>query len=668
MCGIFGVRLQSSDEHEPGSYLARMAGQLRHRGPDQTGGLVDLPHGLAMGASRLSIIDVAGGRQPIQNEDGRVSAVFNGEIFDHQEHILSLSRKGHRFRTRCDSEVIVHAYEEYGPDFIQHVNGQFAIALWDRDREQLWLFRDRFGICPLFYAWDPKGNFIFASEAKAIFATGLVTPRLDPRGVDQIFSFWTNVPGATCFEGVHEVRAAHSLKVDGAGGSEERSYWSLADAALARAEAPVADREATLDRVAEELGRSVRRRLVADVPVGVYLSGGIDSSVLTYLAHQEIGSDVRTFSVEFEDPLFDESEAQAELRRFLDLRNHASVRIRYRDIGDHFPAVVYHAERVLFRTAPIPLYLLSRQVNRHGMKVILSGEGSDEIFWGYPLFKEAKVRRFWRKNPQSRSRPRLLERIFPFMPQYSRRYVHLLIDSYRRSLDFSGPLDTHRTRFTSCAHQKKFYSRDLHARLNGYNALEDLETSLREDLEKVNYLQSAQLIEQATLLTGYLLCSQGDRMSMAHSVEARFPYLDHEFAAYLFALPDDFKLFGLKDKWALRKSFAGRLPDSVVNRPKHPYQAPDVKGFLYEYGTEAEYLGELLSPEQLEATGFFDPKVVAQFLQKLRTVSAERFSTQDNMALVQLLSTQLLSLQFERRFRGGAGSPPCDFPVAVTRE
>ena len=649
------------------NYLAPMADRLRHRGPDQTGGLVDVPHGLAMGASRLSIIDLAGGRQPIENEDGQVAAVFNGEIFDYHEHIRSLSQKGHRFRTHCDSEVIVHAYEEYGPDFIQQLNGQFAIALWDRAREQLWLFRDRFGICPLFYAWDSKGNFVFASEAKSIFATGLVLPRLDARGVDQIFSLWTNLPGFTCFEGVREVKAGHGLRIDRAGGWQERPYWSLATAALTRAEGSAADRRAALDRVAEELDQSVRRRLVADVPVGVYLSGGVDSSILTYLAHRNVGSDIRTFSVEFDDPLFDESRSQTEVRQFLDLRNHSSVRIRHRDIGTHFPAVVYHAERVLFRTAPAPLYLLSQEVNRHGMKVILSGEGADEIFWGYPLFKEAKVRRFWRRNPDSASRPRLLERIFPFMPQYSRRYVHLLIDSYRRSLDFSGPLDTHRTRFASCAHQKKFYSRDLRARLNGYDALEDLEVSLRDDLEKVNYLQSAQLIEQATLLTGYLLCSQGDRMSMAHSVEARFPYLDHELVASLFALPDDFKLFGLNDKWALRKSFAGRLPDSVVNRLKHPYQAPDVKGFLYEDGTEVEYLGELLGPRRLEETGFFDSKVVDRFLHKLRTVSVERFSTQDNMALVQLLSTQLLSARFEGGLGGGPREPRGDFPVTVKR-
>lgn len=648
MCGIFGVKFGAqADETAARGWLARMAAALRHRGPDDVGAVVDGPGGLAMGAARLSIIDLAGGAQPVQSEDGQVWAVFNGEIFDYQDHIAVLTRRGHRFRSRCDSEVVVHAYEEYGPDFVHQLNGQFAIALWDRRREHLWLFRDRFGIVPLVYAEDGRGGVVFASEAKAIFASGLVTARLDPGGIDEVFSFWTNVPGHTCFVGVRELKPGHCLRIDRHGASWERSYWSLTAAALAHAVTESPDPAALLPRVADELARAVRRRLVADVPVGVYLSGGVDSSILAYLARREVEEGLRTFSVEFEDPIFDESGQQHEVRRSLGLDHNTAVRIRYRDIGEHFPDVVYHAERVLFRTAPVPLYLLSREVHQNGMKVVLSGEGADEIFWGYPLFKEAKVRRFWRRQPLSFRRPRLLERIFPFMPQYSRRYIHLLIDSYRRTLDFSGLLDTHRVRFASCGHQKKFYSADFLSRLDGYRALDALEVAVKDDLEKANYLQRAQLLEQATLLAGYLLSSQGDRMAMAHSVEARVPYLDHELVTWVFGLPDELKLFGLRDKWVLRKAFAPALPAGIVGRSKHPYQAPDVKGFFYGTGGEADYVAELLSPGRLEATGCFDAKVVTHFLQKLRTTSPDRFSTQDNMALVQILSTQLLSVQYE---------------------
>jgi asparagine synthase (glutamine-hydrolysing) len=327
--------------------------------------------------------------------------------------------------------------------------------------------------------------------------------------------------------------------------------------------------------------------------------------------------------------------------------------------------VVYHTERVLFRTAPLPLYLLSRHVQAAGVKVVLTGEGADEIFWGYPVFKEAKLRQFWRRNPQSTWRPLLLERIFPFMPQYSHRYIHLLIDSYRRSLPDSGMLDTHWSRIASCRHQKKFYSREFKDRLDGYDALGEFESSLREDLEQVEYLRRAQLVEQATLLAGYLLCSQGDRMTMAHSVEARFPYLDHEFAGFAFSLPDQVKLFGLKDKWILRKSFADKLPPAIVQRPKHPYQAPDVKGFFYADGTEADCVGQALSRSAVEQSGIFEWKVVDQFLHKVRTVSADRFSTQDNMALVQLLSTQLLSAQFERGFQRMREPAMTSFPITI---
>lgn len=665
MCGIFGYRFIPGHEEEHRERLLHMASVLRHRGPDQEGGVIDPKHDLALGACRLAIIDVRGGSQPVSNETGDIWAVVNGEIFDYLEHRKILSQAGHRFRSACDSEVIVHAYEEYGPDFVERIDGQFVIVIWDRREGVLWLYRDRFGICPLHYARTPDGGFIFGSEAKAIFSLKIMEPKVDGRALDQAFSYWTNAPGHTCFEGVREIRPAHRLRLDRNGILHEERYWSLPESAAAQRQSRSLDPDDIEQQIREEVTTAVQSRLVADVPVGVYLSGGIDSSIITLLARETVGPDLQTFSVEFEDPVFDESEFQEIVRHALALKNHCALRITARDIGVHFPTAVYHAERILFRSAPVPLLLLSKEVRNRGIKVILSGEGADEVFWGYPLFKEAMIRRYWRRNPTSKVRPRLLERIFPFMPQYSGRYVQLLIESYRRTLDYSGPLDTHVTRFASCAHQKKYYAPAFRASLHGYDPITHLQEALGNDLEQVNYLQRAQIIEQETLLSGYLLSSQGDRMSMAHSVEARIPYLKHSLVTAAIALPDHNKLLGLKDKRILRKAFGDSLPSSIAGRIKHPYQAPDVKAFFYDNGQEADYVDELLHRKRLEDTGFFDPAVVAQFLKKVRTTPAERFSTQDNMTIVLLLSTQLLALHFSRQIERNLVLHPSTFHVSL---
>ena len=406
MCGIAGILTNSSQNPPERAELAAMIATLHHRGPDGTGQLIDGAIGLAH--ARLSIIDIAGGQQPIHNEDLTVQVVFNGEIFNYVELRGELVERGHRFYTHSDTEVIVHLYEEHGERFVDHLNGQFAIALWDSRRQRLVLVRDRTGIRPLFYT-EAAGRLVFASEVKALFALPEVRRSLDARALAEICTYWSPLAPRTAFEGVSSLPPGHVMVVEGNVRRLHRYWdWTFPDAQTGSADQdrPEAD---YADELRELLIDSVRLQLRADVPVGAYLSGGLDSSIVTSIIRNFSDTPLRTFSLTFEDAEFDESAYQQELVDYLGTK-HTSIRCTRGDIAASFPRTILHTESPIVRTAPTPLMLLSGHVREAGYKVVLTGEGADEVFGGYDLFKEAKIRRFWARSPNSVSRPRILER------------------------------------------------------------------------------------------------------------------------------------------------------------------------------------------------------------------------------------------------------------------
>ncbi len=621
-----------------------MAGALHHRGPDEFGVYRDGRAGLAH--ARLSIIDLATGQQPLCNEDETLWVSFNGEIFNYLELRPELEKLGHRFRTHSDTEVIVHAYEAWGDKAFARFNGQFAIALWDAKAGRLTLARDRVGVRPLYHC-EHAGRLYFASEVKAIFAAGPAIRRaFDPVGLDQTFTFWAVVAPRTVFAGVSEVPPGHVLTVDvGAGAPDARPaprpFWQASyDKTFSGS---VDD---AVDAVRAALERATALRILrADVPVGSYLSGGLDSSLVAALGVAAKGDRLRTFSMRFEDAEYDETEQQRAVVAHLHTE-HSEIVVSRGDIAAAFPQVVAHTERPILRAAPAPLYLLSKLVRESGIKVVLTGEGADEMFAGYDLFREAKVRRFWARQPASRLRPRLIERLYPYLQRSPVSQQAMAKQFFGQNLaGAAAPGFSHDLRWRTTAALKRLFAVGLRDKLSGYDARGELLASLPEEFKRWSSLGQDQYLEVRTLLSGYILPSQGDRMLMAHSVEGRFPFLDADVMQLANSLPDEHKLRVLDEKHVLKRVAAGRIPASIAARKKQPYRAPDALSFV---GSDVPaWIEEALSDSAVREAGVFEPGQVKALWRKCKARGDEsQFSNADNMAIVGVLSTQLLHQHF----------------------
>lgn len=639
MCGIVGtVHFDGSPPER--QLLHRMVGAIRHRGPDAAGVRVEGAAGLAH--ARLSIIDLRGGSQPMSNEDGSLWVTFNGEIFNYLELRETLLAKGHRFATRSDTEVILHAYEEYGEECVRQFNGQWAFGVWDSRRKTLFLSRDRLGVRPLYYT-TAGDKFLFASEVKALLQHPEVARGLDPVGLDQVFTFWSTLPPRTVFQGVSELPPGHNLVLRD---RELRvtQYWQLSYDRCGPAMPEAEHAERLLDLLTD----ATRLRLRSDVPVGAYLSGGLDSTVTTALARRATTGPLRTFSITFDDAEFDESYFQHLAVDFLQT-DHEVIHCRLEDIGQVFPDVIWHAERPVLRTAPAPMVLLAELVRNEGFKVVLTGEGADEMLGGYDIFKEAKVRRFWAARPESEFRARVLERLYPYLPNlqaqplaYRKAFFHV------RPEDLASPWFSHLPRWELTARLKLFFSPAMRAELADHDACAECLAALPAAYARWHPFCQAQYLESTTLLPGYILSSQGDRMAMAHGVEGRYPFLDHRVAEFAAALPPRMKMRGLDEKHLLKRAAAGLVPSAILARTKQPYRAPDAKCFFSSSGGRGmpAYVEELLSPRRIRDDGVFQPEAVERLVRKVR--AGRSIGVKDNMALVGILSTQLLIDRFLR--------------------
>ncbi len=615
-----------------------MVAALHHRGPDGQGVLVEGPVGL--GHARLAIIDLEGGAQPLGNEDGSIQVVFNGEIFNYLELRADLVKRGHVFRTASDTEVLVHLYEELGDDFVRELNGQFAIALWDGRRRRLLLARDRVGIRPLYWT-RTEGRIAFASEVKALFALPSVPRRLDAAGLASVFSLWSVLPPGSVWEGVETLAPGHLLAVD-AGGTKLIRFW---DWPFGAEPAPERRDEDWVDELRHLLVDAVRLQLRADVPVGAYLSGGLDSSIITTIIRRRTETPLRSFSLTFEDAEFDEREHQQALVARLGT-DHSSIEAGKAGIAAAFPRMVRHAESPVVRTAPVPMMLLADSVRAAGYKVVLTGEGADEAFGGYDLFKEAAIRRFVARAPGSKWRGALLGRLYPYLAHSPAAGRAMTQGFFASGLDKAGtPAFAHALRIATTRRALAFLHPDWRARAEAFNAEQALAAAVPADFARWPALARDQYVEAHTLMSGYLLSSQGDRMAMAASIEARFPFLDHRVLEFACRLPPRLKLAGLHEKVILRRAFGSELPPSIGQRTKQPYRAPDSACF-FEAGRLREETSELLSPASLADAGLFDAGAVAKLVEKCRSGRAIGFG--DNMAFVGIVSTMWLQRQFVR--------------------
>ncbi|HYM87202.1 MAG TPA: asparagine synthase (glutamine-hydrolyzing) [Pseudoxanthomonas sp.] len=653
MCGIAGFHGPDVNAGNARPLLERMIGTLAHRGPDGYGFHVEPGVGLAH--ARLSIIDLATGDQPIHDESRKVWTVFNGEIFNYVELRTALQAQGHRFYTQSDTEVIVHLYRRYGDRFVEHLNGQFAIALWDSERQRLVLARDRAGIRPLFHT-RRHGRTWFASEVKALLAVLPECAALNPLGLVQTLTYWSATDPDTVYAGVQSLPPGCMLCIENDGSETLKRYW---DWTFPAAEETSPARETrTVDEAVAELREllvdAVRLQLRADVPVGAYLSGGLDSSGLVALIRGFTDTPVRTFSVAFEDGEFDESAHQSAMVRHLGTE-HSMLRCSRRDIGEAFPRLVRHAETPVLRTAPVPLMLLADSVRTHGYKVVLTGEGADEVFGGYDIFKEAKVRRFWAKDRASRLRPRLLERLYGYLensPVRNPAFAQSFFGQGMQHID--RPIFAHAPRWATSQRALAFLSPELLASVGPWDPLDAYERTLPAEIMSWSPLARDQYVEAKSLLAGYLLSSQGDRVAMASSIEGRFPYLDHRVIEFANRLPPSFKIRGLTEKYLLRRALADLLPADIVNRTKQPYRAPDSQSFFFD-GKPLDYVAELMGADRIRAAGYFDAAAVGRLFEKCRAGRATGFA--DNQAFVGVLSTMLLHDEMKGSITRAATGP-----------
>lgn len=638
MCGIAGCI--DRKDRIAGEIINRMLSRIHHRGPDECGIYID--GNVGFGSVRLSIIDLAGGQQPIPNEDLTLWIVFNGEIFNYIELREELQKKGHKFRTKSDTEVILHLYEEYGENCVSQLNGQFVFSIWDKSRQELFLARDRVGIRPLFYHYS-SDLFVYGSEIKAVFEYPKVNRTISWQGLDEVFTFWSTLTPNTVFEGIKECPPGHFMKFS-AGELTIKKYW----------EPVFAPKDnyfkGSLNEAAEEFEAlfedAVRIRLRADVQVAAYLSGGLDSSITTAFIKKINPSVLQTFSIGFTEAEYDETHFQKIAADYFGTR-HQSFKCTPSEIAGNFPDVIWHCETPVLRTSPSPMFSLSKKVRENNIKVVITGEGADEMLAGYDIFKENEIRLFWAKNPGSRIRPLLLQKLYPYIAALQQANPNALKMFFGFKLnETDSPFYSHLLRWNNTSKIKRHFSPVSMERLAQSDTYGKLISLYGNKIVNLEPLSKAQFLEIVVFLSGYLLSSQGDRMSMANSVEGRYPFLDHRIIEFCASLPPNYKLRGLNEKYLLKKMMQERLPAEILKRPKQAYRAPILNSFLGEGAPE--FIADIVSVDSLNEAGFFNPQSVQRLILKMK--SGKAYSEIDNMALTGIISTQLLHQQFIKEF------------------
>ena len=628
MSGIAGIARQEATGVTTQS-LGRMAAAIRHRGPDGYGFYAGQKVGLAH--VRLGVSDVGRIGQPLTNEDGTIIVTSTCEVYNHPELRSELEMRGHTFRTRCPAEILVHGYEEWGPDLLQRLDGQFAFAIYDRNREAVLVARDRFGIRPLFYA-QRNGDFYFGSEIKAILAAGEVDATLDHRALNEILRFGAARPPRTPFSGIAALEpGTYGIWKDGA--LWLRHYYELDFPEVAEEPADA------IEQLDELMLRSVGMRLRADVPVGAFVSGRLESSIAASLARSASPHALRSFSITHAIPEYDESLRQEDAAAAIG-SIHTSSAIEMDTIAQSFPDVLWHAETPLLQTAPALMFHLAKVTKESGVKVVVAGDGADELFLGSDLFKEVSVRRFCLRRPGSEARPMLFDRIGNSVAGESTTCS----SSWRSLLDAAQPGDplfSHIPRFTS-THIEDIYSPEFMAGLGGADVIRELRASLPTRFFGWSSLNQASYLEMTTRLSPYQLSSQGDRMTMAHGVEGRYPFLDHRVFEFASALPTGSRLRGLRGKEILHR-WAARICPHQAKLPKRVGPGvPEAQCFFLP--SSPSWIGDHLTTEALQRVGIFSAAAVGGLVRRCRTGATAAHD--ENQALIGVLTTQLWHHQF----------------------
>jgi asparagine synthase (glutamine-hydrolysing) len=597
MCGICGFATAVPLPGMDVSTLQAMTASLWHRGPDEEGFYCTPEVGL--GSRRLSIIDLSSGQQPVTDERKTICAVFNGEIYNFQEVRRRLQDRGHAFRSAGDGEVIVHAYEEYGDRYVDHLNGMFAVALWDEPRRRLSLARDRLGVKPLYY-WTDGEALVFGSELKALLRHPAVPRQIDPVALDQ-FMTWEFIPGPrTIFAGVRKLLPGHRLTFE-RGRATEEQYWELGVRRV-----PDSAQEC-VEELRALLEDAVRLQLVSDVPLGAFLSGGIDSSTVLAFMSQHYPGRVKAFSIGFDHSSYNELPYARLVARHFGAEHVEEV--LQPDLAPLAERLLAHLDEPLADVSIFPTYLVS-ELARREVKVVLSGDGGDEILGGYDTYLADRLDRYYRVLPESlrlKGLPALARRIPPGPAKKG------LLNKARRFVEGAArPASLQHARwmmFLSEDDKRSIYLPDFRAALNGHGAADAWESHF-DRVAGRDPLSQQQYVDIKTYLPDDIL-TKVDRMSMAVSLEARVPLLDHRVVEFAWNLPPHLKLKGATGKVLLRRAMAGRLPSAVLRKPKEGFSIP-MKHWLR--GPLRPMMTELLSDRRVRERGYFVPECAGAWM------------------------------------------------------
>lgn len=585
MCGIAGIYHLSGEQPVERALLQTMVDSFAYRGPDDDGFYQE--PGLGLGFRRLSIIDLTSGNQPISNEDDSLVLICNGEIYNYRELKADLIKQGHRFKTACDIEVILHLYEQHGVELLQHLNGQFAFALYDKRQKRLMLARDHVGIAPLFYTVVGQ-RIIFGSEIKAILKDPAVERCVDLTGLDQIFTFPGLVSPRTLFQNIHALKPGHFILVE-QGDVKVKEYWDLTYPLQSELDNQVSEQDC-VDRLDEALRKAVNYRLHADVPVGFYLSGGLDSSLIAGLIHELSPEKQRhSFSIGFHDKAIDERHYQQLMAAQVNSIHHETV-FDSEHIAERLQDMIFHAETPLKESYNSCSLALSALVKQQGLKVVLTGEGADELFAGYVGYRLDQSRDQDDFSLEAMLETQLQEQCWgePFF--YEKNY-HEFKDT-KRALYSSRVLEL----------AEEF-------ECTGHAPVDTSKLQGRHAIHKRSYL------DFKLRMSDHLLADHGDRVAYANSVEARYPFLDINVIACARTIPPHFLVNNMQEKYILKQLARRYVPDAVINRPKFSFVAPASPNLLRQHN---EWLEDLLSYERIKRQGYFNADVIERLKKTYR--------------------------------------------------
>lgn len=607
MCGICGIYNLRGKKKIDENVMDAMLHAIRHRGPDGSQSLV--LEQAALGFNRLSFLDLDGGMQPIQNEDRKISMICNGEIYNYKELKDELIAKGHVFRTKTDVEVVLHLYEECGLDFPKRLNGQFAIALYDDRNKQLLLVRDQIGICPLFYT-IADNRVIFASEIKAILEYPGINRKLNLKAVDQLMNFPGIVSPVTFFDGIYSLQGGHMLQILPEEEIKNIEYWDL----IYSPEEEDKGEAYYVERLRELLKKAISRRLVADVPIGFYISGGLDSSIVACYIGKYLLNSYYSFSAEIGEGDLDESRFQKIVKDCVQ-SSHYSTKVTEEEIWKYLPDVIYHAEAAVKESYDVAAYLLSGLVSQSPAKAVLTGQGSDEFFCGYAGYMVDLFRNM-QKGKMLPEECEVNERLWgdPYF-RYERNHPQI------RQI------------------HTKLYSADVRSSIDSFSAFAESPINV-ERVRGLSTQKRRSYIDYKLRLSDHLLGEHGDRMFFSHSVEGRHPFLDAELLDFVVTIPDKYKLKGVNEKYILKKAGEGIVPDEILKRKKFPFQAPGMSAMIKKPAGI-----DFLNDELLKKYGIFD---VAYVNELKKVYSQEDFRLMGAYEIDYLLIVMTVTMLCER--------------------